>query len=140
MPFTHGPADGSPEVDYAERVELELAVGENAPRKARLEVRRATAGKLTPADSEVAVLLTSELVTNAVVHPGHRDNDSIGLRISTGSGRARIEVADSGGGFDPTAPRKDKAVGGRGLQIVDRGASRWGASRDGCFRVWFELS
>jgi anti-anti-sigma factor len=139
--FARQPAQGSPELSYAERVELELQVGDSAPRKARLEVREATAGKLSPSDSEVAVLLTSELVTNAIVHPGQRDGDSIGLRISADEGRARIEVADSGSGFDPTAPRRnDKAVGGRGLTIVERGAVRWGASRDDRFRVWFELS
>jgi anti-anti-sigma factor len=137
--FTGQPAQGSPPLDYAERVELELAVRESAPGEARAEVRKATAGKLSRADSEVAVLLTSELVTNAVVHPGRRVHDSIGLRISADSGRARVEVADSGRGFDPTTPRKDKAVGGRGLLIVERGAVRWGASRGDRFRVWFEL-
>jgi anti-anti-sigma factor len=141
MRFAGPPAQESPEPDYAERVELELAVGEGAPRKARLEVREATAEKLSPSDSEVAVLLVSELVTNAVVHPAQRDGDSIGLRISADEGRARVEVADSGSGFDPTAPRrKDKTAGGRGLMIVERGAVRWGTSRDDRFRVWFELS
>jgi anti-anti-sigma factor len=138
--FAGWPTQGSPELDYPERVELELAVGEGAPRKARLEVREATAGKLSPSDSEVAVLLVSELVTNAVVHPGQRNGGSIGLRISADEGRARVEVADFGSGFDPTAPRrKDKADGGRGLMIVERGAARWGTSRDDRFRVWFEL-
>ena len=137
--FTGQPAQGSPPLDYAERVELELAVRESAPGEERAEVRKATAGKLSRADSEVAVLLTSELVTNAVVHPTPRVHDSIGLRISADSGRARVEVADSGRGFDPTTPRKDKAVGGRGLLIVERGAVRWGASRGDRFRVWFEL-
>src|SRR5262249_25610717 len=106
---------------------------------ARREVREATAGKLSPPDSEVAVLLASELVTNAVVHPEHRD-DSIGLRIGADIGRARVEGADSGGGFDPTGPRKGNAVGGRGLMVVDRGAVCWGTTRDDRFRVWFELS
>jgi hypothetical protein len=75
------------------------------------------------------------------VHPGQRNGDSIGLLISADEGRARVEVADCGSGFDPTAPRrKDKAVGGRGLMIVERGAVRWGTCRDDRFRVWFELS
>jgi anti-sigma regulatory factor (Ser/Thr protein kinase) len=130
----------SVEPDYLEWVELELPVDEGTPRKARREVRDATAGKLSPCDSEVAVLLASELVTNAVVHPEHREKDSIGLQISADRGRVRVEVADSGAGFDPTALRSDSAVGGRGLLIVDREAVCWGTSRDDRFRVWFELS
>jgi anti-sigma regulatory factor (Ser/Thr protein kinase) len=132
----HGPA----RLDSPDGIELELSVSAGAPRQARSEIRKATAGRLSEPASEVAVLLVSELVTNAVVHPDHRDNDSIGLRISSGNSRVRVEVADSGGGFDPTAPRKDKAAAGCGLRIVDRGAVRWGTSRDDRFRVWFEIS
>jgi anti-anti-sigma factor len=138
--LTNQPARGSPELDYPEPVELELPVGAGAPGEARREVSEATAGKLSRRRSEVAVLLASELVTNAVVHPEHRDNDSIGLRINAGDGRARVEVADSGAGFDPTVPSMNKAAGGRGLTIVDRSAVRWGTSRDDRFRVWFEIS
>jgi anti-anti-sigma factor len=138
--FTNELAQGSSELEYTDRVEVELPVGTGAPGQARREVRAATAGKLSQQNSEVAVLLVSELVTNAVVHPEHLDDGSIGLRISAGIGRARVEVADSGGGFDPTLLRRGKAVGGRGLKIVDRGAVRWGASRDDRFRVWFEIS
>jgi anti-anti-sigma factor len=137
LSFIGQTGQGSTQLEYAERVELELAVGDSAPRQARVEVREAIAGKLSPSDSEVGVLLTSELVTNAVVHPAHRDNDSIGLQISTDTGRARVEVADSGGGFEPTSLKRDeKAIGGLGLLVVDRGAVRWGTSRDDRFRVW----
>jgi anti-anti-sigma factor len=139
-----GPAvNGSPELDYAERVELELPVDEHAPRRARAEVREAIGGKLSQSDAEVAVLLASELVTNAFLHSArsaHRDSDTIGLRINSDIGRARVEVADSGRGFDPAAVKAaGKAIGGLGLRAVDRGAARWGISRDERFRVWFEL-
>jgi anti-anti-sigma factor len=141
LAFTGPSAQGTRELDYAERVELELAAGEQAARQARLEVRQAIDGKLSRSDEEVAVLLTSELVTNAFLHPGERDGGWIGLRISTDSGRARVEVADSGSGFDPTKlKRDDRAVGGLGLRVVDRGAVRWGTIRDDRFRVWFELA
>jgi anti-anti-sigma factor len=131
----------SRERDYAERVELELAVSEQAARQARLEVREAIDGKLSRSDEEVAVLLTSELVTNAFLHPRERDSEWIGLRISSDRGRARVEVADSGGGFDPMTLKHDhRAIGGLGLRVVDRGAVRWGITRDDRFRVWFELA
>jgi anti-sigma B factor antagonist len=138
--FTDQLAQDWSELDYTDRVELELPVGAGAPGQARREVRKATDGKLSQPDSDVAVLLASELVTNAVVHPEHWDDDSIGLRISAGDGRARVEVADSGGGFDPSLLRQRKAGGGNGLKIVNRGAVRWGTSRDDRFRVWFEIS
>jgi anti-anti-sigma factor len=128
------------DLEYADRVELELAVSEGAPRLARVEVREAVADKLPAPESELAVLLASELVTNAVVHPGDREGDSIGLRINTDAGRARVEVVDSGDGFDPSAlQREEKAGGGHGLVLVDRGAVRWGTRRDDRFGIWFEL-
>jgi anti-anti-sigma factor len=140
LQFRDQPVQLAPRVDYPERVELELAVSDGAPHLARVEVREAVAGKLRVPESELAVLLTSELVTNAVLHPRDRDADSIGLRVSTDTGRVRVEVADSGGGFDPRAVKRDeKAAGGRGLLLVDRGAIRWGTRRDDRFRIWFEL-
>jgi anti-anti-sigma factor len=138
--FAAHPVSLAPRRDYAERVELELAASDRAPGLARSEVREAVAGKLPPSESELAVLLTSELVTNAVVHPGDREGDSIGLQIGTDDGRARIEVADSGPGFDPNAlDPEERTIGGHGLVLVDRGAVRWGTRRDDRFRIWFEL-
>jgi hypothetical protein len=61
------------------------------------------------------------------------------VRICADSARVRVEVADSGGGFDTSAPGKGNGAGGRGLKIVGNGAVRWGTSRDDRFRVWFEL-
>jgi hypothetical protein len=50
-------------------------------------------------------------------------------------------VADSGRGFEPDKlTRDDKAAGGRGLVVVDRGATRWGTSVTERFSVWFELA
>ena len=67
--------------------------------------------------SEVAVLLTSELVTNAIQHGGpHSPSASV-----------RLPVQD--------------LVGGRGLLLVERLADRWGCERlnGGNKVVWFEL-
>ena len=129
------------DLEYPERVTLKLAVNDQAPRRARAEVREAIAGRVSQSESEIAVLITSELVTNAVVHPVHQEGASIGLRIGTDEGRIRIEVSDSGHGFEPGAlTRDDNAIGGRGLVVVDRGATRWGTSNNDRFSVWFELA
>jgi anti-sigma regulatory factor (Ser/Thr protein kinase) len=136
----HG-SDESFEFRYAERVALELAVNDQAPRRARAEVREAIAGRVSQSESDVAVLMTSELVTNAVVHPVHLHGASIGLRIGTDEGRVRVEVADSGHGFTPgRLTRGENAMGGRGLVVVDRSATRWGTSNNDRFSVWFELA
>jgi hypothetical protein len=52
----------------------------------------------------------------------------------------RVEVCDGGSGFDlPLDPRPTGALGGFGLRIVDRMASRWGVAGDDGTCVWFEL-
>jgi anti-sigma regulatory factor (Ser/Thr protein kinase) len=138
---TEHPRDEQPDLEYPERVTLELAVNDQAPWQARAEVREAIAGRVSQSESEIAVLITSELVTNAVVHPVHQNGAGIGLRIGTDEGRIRIEVSDSGHGFEPGAlTRDDNAVGGRGLVVVDRGATRWGTGNGDRFSVWFELA
>lgn len=74
---------------------------------------------------DLAALVVSELVTNAVVHAGE-DRHTIGLTVHTGGGALRIEVAD----HDPRPPVRatpgGQAAAGRGLMIVDRVATRWG--------------
>ena len=126
-------------------VDLELPGGPSAPRRACSEIRRATAAVLADDDSATATLLTSELVTNAVVHPQQPDHTSIGLRIIPSQNRLRVEVTDSGSGFDPaTLGRREPDRAGRGLLLVARLSDRWGTTRrTGArrgFCVWFELN
>lgn len=126
-----------------ERVELELPLDARSPARARAEARELMAGRDQTQTGDV-VLLTSEIVTNAVVHPGSRTSDGIGLRIFTYPDGVRVEVEDAGEGFDPGAPRVPEPERGRGLLLVDRFASRWGTEhteddRGRRFVVWFEL-
>ena len=48
----------------------------------------------------------------------------------------RVEVADSGPGFDPAERHTTR---GYGLRLVDKLASNWGVERDRATRVWFEV-
>jgi anti-anti-sigma factor len=126
-----------------ERVELELPLDPQSPARARSEVRELLAGR-DPTQTGDVVLLTSEIVTNAVVHPGDRLAEGIGLRIFTYPQGIRVEVDDAGPGFDPTVPMVPGPERGRGLFLVDRFASRWGTDhveddRGRRFMVWFEL-
>ncbi|WP_369195478.1 SpoIIE family protein phosphatase [Streptomyces djakartensis] len=89
-----------------------------------------------------AVVLTSELVTNAVVHAG-TSADVLCLRSDEG---ARIEVADryperevplQGTALDMGSPDRE---GGRGLQLCAALAGRWGVEYTPTHKtVWFQL-
>jgi anti-sigma regulatory factor (Ser/Thr protein kinase) len=85
-----------------------------------------------------AALLTSELVTNAVVHVGGTitvraccDNDHL----------VRVEVHDQSPVSPATGTKALEALGGRGLHLVDAMAEAWGSRTTGSGKVvWFELS
>ena len=142
-PHTHEPPPAEP---FLERVEIALTRDADAPARARRELRQAILGRLPDRDSATATLLTSELVTNAVIHPEQAVGGSVGLRITAYGDRIRVEVTDEGSGFDPRKlkPRRPREAGGHGLVVVDGLASRWGTTRcvigdaEG-FCVWFEL-
>ena len=145
LPLAPSSGGAPPSMSFLERVEIELARDAGAPARARAELREAIAERLSELDRANATLLTSELVTNAVIHPGQGVGGSVGLRITAYADRVRVEVTDAGSGFsaDSLTPRPREA-GGHGLVVVDRLSSRWGTSRpvlDGKagFSVWFEL-
>jgi anti-sigma regulatory factor (Ser/Thr protein kinase) len=115
-----------------------LASSHRAPAVARNRVRSACEG--WPASSvDVARLLASELVTNAVNH-GHGD---VGLRITRNDDLLRVEVSDANPELVNLAhPPSDQQPSGRGLRIIDALAASWGRHLDdgsGRKTVWFEL-
>ena len=85
---------------------------------------------------ELVLLLTSELVTNAYRHAGTETRVSVRLDGDC----TRVEVRDVGRGEPELRPLDTDRVDGRGLQIVDALADRWGYhSNAGGTAVWFEL-
>jgi anti-sigma regulatory factor (Ser/Thr protein kinase) len=93
---------------------------------------------------ETLLLLVSEVVTNAVIHSRGPADAPILLTASVSGGNVQVAVVDAGEGFTPPARRSPRAsdritIGGYGLYVLDRGASRWGVDREGGTRVWFEL-
>lgn len=107
----------------------------------RATARAAELWRLDRELTETALLLVSELVTNAIRHgsPPVR----LSLHLDREPGSLRVEVTDS----SPSPPKVGGTVepdqtGGRGLLIVQQLAARWGsnvpASRLGK-TVWFEL-
>jgi two-component sensor histidine kinase len=86
---------------------------------------------------DIALLLTSELVTNSYRHAACDAQVSVVRRPDV----VRVEVHDSGGGRVQRRPLDPERADGRGLNIVDAMASRWGSttSESGTL-VWFELA
>jgi integral membrane sensor domain MASE1/anti-sigma regulatory factor (Ser/Thr protein kinase) len=85
-------------------------------------------------------LLVTELVSNSVRHAGLRPRESIHMRAAASGAVLRVEVSDSGTGFDPGAARPaPDGSAGWGLLLADRLADRWGVVRDGALTtVWAE--
>jgi anti-sigma regulatory factor (Ser/Thr protein kinase) len=89
---------------------------------------------------EDAVLLTSELVTNAVRHAGLDEQDEIEVTVSIDARALRVTVRDPGPGFDPEAVVRRSDEGGWGLDLLRRLSSRWGVDRGEIGTdVWFEI-
>jgi len=118
-------------------IRKELVADADAPRKARDALTFAASGLPEPVQEEAA-LLVSELVTNSVIHGNSDAEDVIGLLISVGRAKLRVEVADRSEGVAERRPTSSD--GGYGLTLVDAIASRWGSEqRDGLNITWFDL-
>jgi anti-sigma regulatory factor (Ser/Thr protein kinase) len=92
---------------------------------------------------EDAVLLTSELVTNAVMHSASRcAGGTITVLITESAGGVRIEVADAGSDLSAPVVRGDVyASDGHGLFLVQTLSDQWGYLRDDDgTTVWFWLA
>src|SRR5581483_3459608 len=100
--------------------------------------RRFVAAALRAGDGveELAVLLVSELASNAVLHAG----TEFEVVVDRDGNRLRIEVSDA----NPTMPMLKsyvtESVTGRGLHMVAASADRWGFEARGTGKVvWFEI-
>ncbi|HSO96358.1 MAG TPA: ATP-binding protein [Acidimicrobiia bacterium] len=115
---------------------IELPPEPASPAAARRFVTESLASSIG-APVEVATLLVSELVTNAVLHA----RTPMVLNVTARDGSVRVEVQDCSAAlpalryYDRTAPT------GRGLQMLDVLASQWGVDTDDGYKtVWFELA
>lgn len=90
-----------------------------------------------PGRSEIAELLTSELVTNALIHTDH---DAV-LTATVSPRGLRVEVRDFVGRRPRLrVPNADDGTHGRGLVLVQSLADAWGVRAHGVGKaVWFEL-
>ncbi len=88
---------------------------------------------------DTAVLLLSELVTNAVQHGA----GEIGVRVTNRQGRLRVAISDGQTSLPRVKPRDLESDHGRGMQLVDALAVAWGVEPatppDQGKSVWFEV-
>ena len=116
--------------------ELQLPAAPVSVGHARRFVADALAAVGAPQLVDVAGLLASELVTNAVVHAG----GTIRVHVSTGDGTVRIGVQDPSARHPLPRQAADGDRSGRGLALVTDLAERWGVDDlDAGKEVWFEL-
>jgi anti-sigma regulatory factor (Ser/Thr protein kinase) len=109
-----------------------------APRQARAGIRQLLGDQVSADFVADAQLLTSELVTNAVMYAPSGCRMSAWYTAATHA--LRVEVADAAPGIPSLAPTSPSHLGGRGLHLVASRSSDWGVHADsGGKSVWFEL-
>ncbi|MFJ2439063.1 ATP-binding protein [Streptomyces sp. NPDC087658] len=108
---------------------------------ARLELGKALAGWGLSALEDSAVLVLSELVTNAVRHAHVPPGREIETRFLMVPGGLRLEVHDASSDRPQRRGADPEGCGGRGLVLVEALADRWGAGeRHGVGKlVWATL-
>jgi anti-sigma regulatory factor (Ser/Thr protein kinase) len=91
--------------------------------------------------ADEAVLLASELATNAIVHTASGHGGTFAVTVKRYPSAVRVEVHDAGSDRVPRLCSRDhQAEEGRGLGLVSLIADRWGHSREHNGRsVFFEL-
>lgn len=85
-----------------------------------------------------ALLVTSELATNAITHAG----SDCRIRLSLSDSTLRIDVVDTGAGTPEPQPESQTEEHGRGLHLVDALTTAWGLEMvpgEGKL-VWAELA
>lgn len=87
---------------------------------------------------DVVILLTSELVTNALTHA----HSAITLVLRTNGGTFRVEVTDESSRTPLRRAAPPDATSGRGLALVDAMAESWGVNSiaNNGKMVWFEVT
>jgi anti-sigma regulatory factor (Ser/Thr protein kinase) len=93
-------------------------------------------------DSDAATLLTSELVTNAILHTDSgRPGGAITVVVLKLPDGILIEVVDDGSAGTPVVKSDALAGEGQGLYLVQQMASQWGYLRDSDgTTVWFHIT
>jgi anti-sigma regulatory factor (Ser/Thr protein kinase) len=117
---------------------VRLTTGPAAAAEARRQVQAVLCAWDIPVDPDVAVLLTSELVTNAVTHePG----ETVMLTVTCSRGHLRVDVHDTSCSWPVLVDAPADAEAGRGLMLVATLSAEWGVYRTPAGKaVYFTLA
>ncbi len=92
---------------------------------------------VSPDNADTAVLLTSEVVTNAFLHG--RSLTTVTVNITHGA--VRVDVSDDNTRHPFPVVPDDNALDGRGMAIVEALSTAWGVREEVLGKtVWFALS
>jgi anti-sigma regulatory factor (Ser/Thr protein kinase) len=97
-----------------------------AAAEARKQVRAAIWAWDITVDVAVATLLTSELVTNAIMHTA---TQTVTLGIAAVGGKLRVDVYDASRSLPVVVDAAPDAEAGRGLKLVATLSDEWGFYR-----------
>ena len=98
-------------------------------------------GKTPAVDADAATLLTSELVTNAIVHTASgAPGGTVTIVVVDVEDGVLIEVIDDGSAGTPVVKDEMLTTDGHGLYLVQQLTAQWGYLRDlAGTTVWFHL-
>ena len=121
-------------------LQLELEPGPDAPAVARAAIAEfSEAHGIDTGTLATIMLLVSELVTNAVVHPEPQVAADIRMHARLAGPIIRVEITDRGSGFTPRPRDPSQIGGGYGLYLLNQAAADWGVEHSGGTTVWFEM-
>jgi anti-sigma regulatory factor (Ser/Thr protein kinase) len=120
------------------RHRVPLTAGPAAAAEARGQVRAAICTWDVPVDPDVAILLTSELVTNAIRHEA---GETVVLDVTSSGDELRVDVHDTSCCLPMPGDAPVDAETGRGLMLVNTLSTEWGSYRTPAGKaVYFTLA
>ncbi len=115
---------------------LDVPLEPSAVSRVRAFVRSALAGAIDEEALDTVLLLTSEVVTNAILHAKTPSE----VRLIRLHDAVRVEVADASTLLPERRFFDFDSASGRGLAIVEAVAARWGIEPAAAHKtVWFEV-
>jgi len=119
---------------------LSMSVRSDARAPATVREALATVSTTEPALGD-AMLIASELVTNAVRHSGADAGEHLAVSVARRDQSLLISVTDPGhsGKTAQVPDASDGGFGGLGLRIVEELTTSWGQVRGNGYRVWAEI-
>lgn len=133
MPYENGDTGHIEEVHHS----IDLVPEPRSARTARAFVDDHVRRHVAPETADTAVLLTSELVTNVVVHA----RTPMTLHLDLTADAIRIAVADEVPRVPIPRTSHESRLTGRGMNLVASLAAKWGVEPCPSGKtVWFELS